>query len=1122
MTVRIRGLLAGSRSLADRTLVAPSTALACALPWLVAACDGGGLATGWRETPPGSGPRIVWDLYADTLPEIPLPNDVATWPDPTSPTGLRLNASLVVPTRLERRMRERFDELDGWGTFAPITVSFDRDIDVFDLLRRQGGADRFHESDFPEHAIYLVDLETGLPVPLDLNGGNFPYVVAHPDQYFDHDPRAGESNLLFETVEEDRNGNGVLDPGEDTDFDGVLDHPNTLDGRRSDDPLDTIDRMAWFYERETRTLILRPILPLRPRHRYAVVITERLVGPGGAPVRSPFPFVHHVRQTQELGRLPEHFAAHPELYGSLAEEGWDGVAFAWTFTTQSVTDELDAIREGLYGRGPLGFLAAEVPVDVVPLPMQGGRGCPEPGARVFVAPGESFRAAIRALGEAAFGLDAEGLDALERSYASLSHVVTVLLETPYFLGDPEREDLDDAFEIDVVTGQARRTRETIAMTIYVPTEDATHRQPFPAALYVHGHGSNAAEVLIYGGLVLSHGLALVTVNAQGHGLALEPALQTVVRALLGRSCLAGMADAFSMGRARDLDGDTTLDSGANFWTAYVFHTRDAVRQTVVDQLAVVRVLRSFDGARRAAPRTLRGPQGVDVSFDGDFDRDGRPDLAGDFDGNGRPDVGGPEGTYVMAGGSLGGIITAVTAGVEPAITASAPVVGGGGLSDIAIRTENGAVLRAMLLRVMGPLVVTSESAGPGRDTSCPAGQRSVSVLAPLLEEARRAEVACVEPDLLGPDDVMIVRNLTNREVACAGATDREAGRFRVGIASDAGDRWTIEIYRNAREMVDFTDCSFRGGPMVPARTIDTWEVGNGTGEGRCERCASFGTARWEPGDPLVAPAAGFGRRRQSPEFRRLVMLAQVALEPADPINYVGRIFLRPPSALDIVPAPRSMLVTHTAGDPNVLVATGYAMARAAGILPFLPSDAPDHLADFRAPPGFETTYPGFASPNDVLVGYHAIEGLSRLARHPAPGGGDRFLVDVDDLSDGRAYFAPDGRTPLARDEGGIAPVRLSPPLRWSRRSQPMRSPDDVAVWTYRAGEPTSGVVAPYVEPGGIHGFRRIYEPGVPFDMAVYMFHMLGRYLGTNGRDVPYLSDPSGHHCLEDGSCPYIR
>ena len=80
---------------------------------------------GLKRTPPGGGPVVRFDLYHQPLPEIPLPNDAAMWPDPTSRTGLRINASLLAPTSIERQARERFDRLEGWGTFAPISVAFD-------------------------------------------------------------------------------------------------------------------------------------------------------------------------------------------------------------------------------------------------------------------------------------------------------------------------------------------------------------------------------------------------------------------------------------------------------------------------------------------------------------------------------------------------------------------------------------------------------------------------------------------------------------------------------------------------------------------------------------------------------------------------------------------------------------------------------------------------------------------------------------------------------------------------------------------------------------------------------------------------------------------------------------
>src|SRR5436190_11439157 len=85
---------------------------------------------GAKKTPPGDGPRIVFDPSRRPLPEIPQPNDVATFPDPTSRTGRRINVSVEAPTRLEAAAREGFNSLEGWGTFAPISVAFERSPSV--------------------------------------------------------------------------------------------------------------------------------------------------------------------------------------------------------------------------------------------------------------------------------------------------------------------------------------------------------------------------------------------------------------------------------------------------------------------------------------------------------------------------------------------------------------------------------------------------------------------------------------------------------------------------------------------------------------------------------------------------------------------------------------------------------------------------------------------------------------------------------------------------------------------------------------------------------------------------------------------------------------------------------
>ena len=144
--------------------------------------------SGLRRTPQGPGATVRYDLTPRPLPEVPLPTDTATWPDPTSRTGLRDNASLIAPTAIETQARERFSQMEGWGTFGPISVSFDLDrsdpeyadyhdaaLDLRNIERRHVGDDY----DFADDAVYLVNLTTGVPVPLDLCAGNYNYTAKH-------------------------------------------------------------------------------------------------------------------------------------------------------------------------------------------------------------------------------------------------------------------------------------------------------------------------------------------------------------------------------------------------------------------------------------------------------------------------------------------------------------------------------------------------------------------------------------------------------------------------------------------------------------------------------------------------------------------------------------------------------------------------------------------------------------------------------------------------------------------------------------------------------------------------------------------------------------------------------
>ena len=74
-------------------------------PVLLTACPGPA-QEGWAPSLHAGGPQVIYDLTAEPLPEIPLPNDTATRLDPSSPTGRRLNFSTAGSTQHERATRE--------------------------------------------------------------------------------------------------------------------------------------------------------------------------------------------------------------------------------------------------------------------------------------------------------------------------------------------------------------------------------------------------------------------------------------------------------------------------------------------------------------------------------------------------------------------------------------------------------------------------------------------------------------------------------------------------------------------------------------------------------------------------------------------------------------------------------------------------------------------------------------------------------------------------------------------------------------------------------------------------------------------------------------------------------
>ncbi|MFO0550314.1 MAG: hypothetical protein U0271_18110 [Polyangiaceae bacterium] len=1205
-------------------------------------------------TPTGPGAHVRFDLAHTPLPDIPLPNDTATWPDPTSRTGLRINASLLAPTEIERDARDRFDRLEGWGTFSPITVSFDLDrvgdharrpseaaIDLANVAARQKGDDY----DFEDDAVYVVNLETGVPVPLDLGDGNFQYTLKRLDRYWANDTRATERNLAFETIDE--SAHGAIDresftPDLDTDFDGVLDLPNLdnpfacsdpsptcdnptdptfgsadcLDARRKRDRC-MADHLLTWYERETDTLILRPVLPLDEATKYAVVVTDRLLDANGDPVKSPFPNIYHASQRAVAERVANVLddPTHAAYFGDISGTALAHVAFTWAFTTQPTVSDLKALRDGLYGQGPFGRFATDYPPVIEPLRLVGATAELENGATdppgwesqascldkvddLYVLHVDEIRDTLELAVSQLFGSgDGPDTQLLLRQLDSIDTLVIGTFKSPYLLdGGPDNTDSKAAFDLDFATGVGSVTPDVVPFFLVVPKETAEFKQPFNVNIYGHGYTGNFLELIFYAGNLAQHGLATIGINAMGHGLDIgDVGTETLAKGIFSGACAGPLFNALTRTRARDLDRDGEPDSGGDFWSSYLFHTRDAVRQSVLDHIQLVRALRTFGTADgRMICKNANTGWTTDASEDCDTDGDGTPEVAGDFDGNGVADVGGPDAKYSTWGESLGGILSGVHGAIDAYVTSASPGSGGGGLTDIGVRSFQGGVIEAVLLRMWGPLVVsvpaeerpacTGGEGDPGDCTVCSTGQLSIRWVMPDVNDTGEMEITCVEASDIRNTTVSVY-NAENDELRCARVG--ESLRFRVGIPTSIGDPVQLRFFDGVDQVEDYGSCrpTFASG-TTPRTTILTYGKGhflrgatNAVDSDACDAdtCQGFQGLFYEEGSTLIAPAEGYGQIRQTPSLRRFLQLAQMALDPADPISFAPYYAVKQMTDPFGEPiAPHGVLTVNTIGDMNVPLNSGIAFARASGALPFL---RPDEAAKYPEYANYVTPQAlfdalGGRTPNRELVDKHVIEGITALARHPAaaacvtsanaaidgtylsttgeelacfPSGCaadhsictmgycddaldrcvpsqlgqekcDEALYDADDLDEGQALYFEQA-----------APV----PLRLARYTANATSSSVDAVWAPRLGgvpfgpdggwvdDPTrrlTGLLDAYIVPEGVHTFVN-GNPCEAFDAGTYLTNLVARFFASDGTDVYYLSHPATHHCLETSSCP---
>ena len=1115
-------------------------ALTCA----VAACTPGSYQ-GLAPAQATGGPSVLFDLTKKPFAEIPFPNDIVTRPDPLSPTGLRVNASLVAPSTLETNQRALLDELDGFGTYAPITVAFDKDLDVLDLVARQNDADPAND------AVLLIDLADGRRWPLDFNGGHFPYELPQPASYFLDDPLAAATNLLFPVDLAAPGGPNLLhppDPGWTANHGGVP--------QASDD-------LLGFYERSTHTLLLRPVLPLPQEHRFAVVLTTRLRGTDGRSVASPFSGINHAIQTTELAALPRLLPPGTAL---------SDVAFTWAFTTQSVTRDLEALRAGLYGSGRLADLSQRFPVQIASTDALGAsaiytrmtialvdNGNPAgSNPNPYVLTSARFRQLLddpTLSGLLFAGARGPGtLDAVKASLQYVDYFVFGTFVSPDLLADRDRPGSDGTFQLDVLRGLTRAVDGKVPFVLAVPTTDPVTLRipPFPVALVAHGFNSNRFESLVqFAGTFAKFGIASVAIDSYGHGLALPPqpipgasaSEQAVQAALANIPGLAPLADAILATRAHDLDNDGIRDSGGLF-TANAFHTRDVVRQSVVDWIQLSRVLRTFNG--QSFMTTPSNPVTLAIPLAGDFNNDGVPDVGGppvwpvDIVINGSKVPAGsrnPGSDTFAFGTSLGGIETGILAAVEPQITAAAPTSGGGGLADVVLRSSHPAVRNPALLGVFGPLLATCNWSTT--DGACGGANGQPALVWETLDVSRDAEVP-VAPLSLSPGDTVTACNLAQTAGAlppdaqlaqapppgCRSAVADSSGNVRLPLGGDGPQLFVQEPPADAGTLPPVSVQVVQPGD--PIHVVVTRASG-----GAPLAIDSFGydTAfygvPYPLGSTLRAVSRGLGADRNTPAFRRLWTLSQAALDPADPINYAPHWFADPlPGRLGL---PANVLLIAATGDPAVPASTGIAVGRAAGLVETAQADPDYGMTDDR-----------------VLIAGGVVEGVARLQRYAsAAQGTPRALLagNVDcngagscdgdvvlDSSGLACDFSADGG--IATVDGGaaggvgncmdgLAAPRLYPPLR-DRLTRVTRTLD---------GNPhgTSALLIPFLTRTGQDAFGAP-QPAKAFDMDEFLANVIGYYFQTRGAVLDYrrcqaaaptlLSDGGLTPPALDGECQY--
>ncbi len=1059
-----------------------------------------------REPRGGEATRVRFNPTNEPLPDLPWPNDLYCWSALPNEGECRPNLPMGNGSVQLQQWVQLVNDATGWSTTSPLRVPFDPAPALpagpaIDLNRLAA----LHSNDaFSDDAIYLVDLETGAPVPLRLSHDSRSFVLTQPLALDPSDPRAREPTLSVETLDERIDPiTGTFDPertvdgtpsglprynaGWDVDSDGVLDVLSLRGGRScaystgSDVPANALatrgrclaDSLFANYDTATNSLRIEPVQALQPSRTYAVVLTDRLLDSLGHPVMSPFGQPYHPAQHPEVMRLQDWLARpdHLDWFGSLANTGTSHIAYTWTFTTGTAVRKLRQANDRFLhsqASDPEGMATGTLDTGAVLATLLAhdlDHPCDASDPR------DALNQLLQAMSPAS-----EGVRAARRE--ALAHIARLVVGT-LSLPDPlEREHASGSrlgSGFDAATG-----RRTFRFWLALPPQ-TSDRQPSSLTVALHETPGSYLDWLASAGALGTLGLGTWALEWSSASPRVTEAQYQILKDRFDEACLGRDLLENLMGYP---DGpvnprDELGDAGMNLPEMH-YRWRSGA-------LAVSSGIAALVDSLQSSPDRF------------DFDQDGTPDIQA-------------QPTHLVGVGA-GATVALMTAAISPHVDAVAAV---DPIRSVPAAWLRGATLGAdpaARLQILGPrLAGVPSTALPSDKTRCTVKQSSIRWYgAGLAPEGR--EVACLSLSAsqsrgLASGGTALLTNLATSRRRCVAVSPD--GAFSLAIAAQAGDPMELVLWDTTSAVMRFgtdDDCT----PLVS----DARRVLLLGPTGDTEKLTS----------ELHVPTGGLGYERQSNALSTLFELGEQALADIDPSAFVAEMTNTAKKEHQ-----RGLLLVVTPGNASVPPNQGIGLARAAGLIPSLSNHASvDHpeFARYVLPPSLVSVW-GSATVDEQLELGDLEEAAPWLLRHPPePGACGNNQLDPSCVGSAPAW---DCLTTLfdldSLDEGqtGWGAYRAVPSLRLVRKVGPLSTDSLDDLWEPRAAlgrdlsyvpssqTPLVALAIAMTSPSGSHGLVAD-DVCQRFRMGAYTIHLIGQFLATGGTDYPPVSHPDTHTCL---------